>query len=71
MPPSPVLCAKSPRRAAQLSARTALLEIAPKLNAETLSSDAEYGCWQSGPPTLTRKSASRMVFGTEECVSHS
>ncbi|MNI82280.1 hypothetical protein D3C73_1389740 [compost metagenome] len=49
----------------------ALAERAPKLMADTLNADMEYGCLQSGPPTVTRKSVSLMCEGDMEWLIHS
>jgi len=46
---SPVSCANPPFFAPAFSARTALGLSAPKLIAEILKTDAEYGLVQSGP----------------------
>jgi hypothetical protein len=48
------------------SARTALGLSAPKLIAEMLKTDAEYGLAQSGPPMVTRNSAPLSAFGATE-----
>ncbi len=65
-PPSPVSCAKPPFLAPALSARTAFGLSAPKLIAEMLNTDAEYGFAQSGPPMVTRNFSSACVFGETE-----
>ena len=70
-PPSPVLCANPPFRAPRLSARIALLDNEPKLIAEMLSSEAAYGCLQSGPPTVRRGGSSSGITGAIECAAHS
>ena len=48
------------------SARTAFGLSAPKLIAEILKTDAEYGLLQSGPPMVTRNSAPLSAFGATE-----
>jgi hypothetical protein len=49
------------------SARTEFALSAPKLIAEMLNTDAEYGLVQSGPPMVTRNSAPLPpVFGATE-----
>ena len=72
MLPSPVSCAKPPSRAPRLSARIAFALRAPKLSAEMLNTDAEYGCVQSGPPIETRNPAgSGSATGCIECPMNS
>ena len=51
------LCAKLPIFAPVLSASTAFLLSESLLMPDTLNTDAEYGCLQSGPPTITRAQA--------------
>ncbi|MCY1178797.1 hypothetical protein D9M73_191660 [compost metagenome] len=55
MLPSPVSWAKLPIFAPLFSARMALALSEPKLIAEILNTEMEYGCLHSGPPTSTRK----------------
>ena len=57
MLPSPVSWAKPPSRAPRFSERIAFALSAPKLSAEMLKIEAEYGRVQSGPPTVMRKPA--------------
>ena len=57
MLPSPVSWAKLPSRAPLFSARMALALSEPKLIAEMLNTEAEYGCRHCGPPMVTRKSS--------------
>ena len=64
MPPSPVSWAKLPWRAPSFSASTALADRAPKLMAETLKADIEYGWVQSGPPTVMREIQPSSAAGT-------
>ena len=47
------------RFAPPFSARMALALSAPKLIAEMLKTDAEYGCVQSGPPIVMRNVSRR------------
>jgi hypothetical protein len=54
MLPSPVSWAKLPSLAPWFNARMALALNEPKLIAEILNTDAEYGCVHCGPPTITR-----------------
>jgi len=54
MLPSPVSWAKLPSLAPWLSARIALALREPKLMAEILNTEAEYGRLHCGPPTITR-----------------
>ncbi|MCY1449652.1 hypothetical protein D3C76_1044750 [compost metagenome] len=55
MLPSPVSWAKLPSLAPWFNARMALALREPKLMAEMLNTDAEYGWVHCGPPTVTRK----------------
>ncbi|MNL42948.1 hypothetical protein D3C87_1654370 [compost metagenome] len=55
MLPSPVSWAKLPSLAPWFNARMALALSEPKLMAEMLNTDAEYGWVHCGPPTITRK----------------
>src|SRR5450830_1184576 len=55
MLPSPVSWAKLPSLAPWFRARIALALREPKLMAEMLNTEAEYGCLHCGPPTITRK----------------
>ncbi|MNE99486.1 hypothetical protein D3C80_1981780 [compost metagenome] len=57
MLPSPVSWAKPPSAAPWFSARMALALSEPKLIAEMLKIDAEYGWRHCGPPMSTRKVA--------------
>ena len=49
----------------------ALALSAPKLIAEMLKIEAEYGFLQSGPPTTTRNGSLTTDFGAIEWSSHS
>ncbi len=66
-------CAKPPRLAPALSARTALALSEPKLIAEMLNTLASYGCVQplAAWPTVTRKSWLASTVGTSEWLIHS
>ena len=43
----------------------------PKLIAEMLKTDAEYGFLQSGPPTVMRNFSVAIGFGIIEWLTHS
>jgi hypothetical protein len=65
-----VSCAKPPFFAPLFSARMALAESAPKLIAEILKMEMEYGFALSAP-TVTRKSWLPMLVGASEWLIHS
>ena len=64
-------CAKLPFFAPPFSARIALALSEPKLIAEMLKTEAEYGFVQSGPPIVMRNFSSRLGFGAIEWCIHS
>ena len=70
-PPSPVSCANRPSFAPVFIALTAAAPSAPKLIAEMLSTDSEYGCVHCGPPTVTRRCSTGsegIGCGATECI---
>ena len=68
-----MLWAKFPRFAPVFIASIAARPRAPKLIAEMLSTELEYGWRQSGPPTVTRNAATGSDgtgCGATECIIH-
>ncbi len=70
-PPSPVSCANPPMAAPLFMASTAFLDREPKLMEEMFSSEASYGCLQSGPPRRTRCSLSGAALGATDWTKYS